>query len=490
MKLLRSFFFSALAATLPFTVAAGEGASASKPNSNLDLARQLNQAFVQVAESVTPSVVVITVIPRARPSRFNPTEGSGNDGTPMDELRRFMRQLPQEPTPDNMTEEGSGIIIRENGFILTNGHVVDDADKIEVRLKDGRTFKATVRGMDPPSDVAVIKIDATGLPVAKLADSSKTRVGEFAIAIGAPFALDYSVTFGHVSAKDRSNIPTGDFESPTMSDQSFIQTDANINPGNSGGPLVNIDSEVIGVNTLIRGLRTGIGFAIPSNLAREVSDQLIATGKYPRTWLGIVISSLRENTEFRTLIPGVEDGVIVREILLNGPLAKSDLQAADVITAVDGKTVVTSQQLKEEIRTKKAGQDVSLSVFRQSEGQGKRLKVVVRPGEWTAPPPQQFTQTNPPVEESPENALGLVVGPVRRRSGMEGVMVIRVQPGSLAARSALQPGDIITSVGGQTVRTPNEFYEAAKKADPKKGVILNYNSRGTAKYELLKQGAD
>ena len=490
MKRLRSVFLGSLFAALPFAVTAGEGASLSKPNSNLDLARQLNQAFVQVAESVSPSVVVITVIPKSRPSRFNPTEGSGTDGAPMDELRRFMRQLPQEPSPESMTEEGSGIIIRENGFILTNGHVVDDADKIEVRLKDGRTFKATVRGVDAPSDVAVIKIDATGLPAAKLADSSKTRVGEFAIAIGAPFALDYSVTFGHVSAKDRSNIPTGDFEAPSMSDQSFIQTDANINPGNSGGPLVNIEGEVIGVNTLIRGLRTGIGFAIPSNLAREISDQLIATGKFPRTWLGIVISSFRENAQFRALVPGIEDGVIVREILLNGPVAKSDLQSADVITAVDGKAVVTSQQLKDEVRNKKAGQDIALSVYRQSEGQGKRLKVIVRPGEWAPPPPQQFSQNNPPAEENQESALGLVVGPVRRRSGTEGVMIVRILPGTLAARSALQLGDVITSVAGQAVRTSNEFYDAAKKADTKKGVLLNYINRGTAKFELLKQGGD
>jgi len=156
--------------------------------------------------------------------------------------------------------------------------VVDDAEKIEVRLKDGRTFPAEVRGVDGPSDVAVIKISAKDLPVAKLADSARTRVGEFAIAIGAPFSLDYSVTFGHVSAKDRS-IP--DYEGMTaMSDQNFIQTDANINPGNSGGPLVNIEGEVIGINTLIRGLHTGIGFAIPINLAREIADHLIADGKY------------------------------------------------------------------------------------------------------------------------------------------------------------------------------------------------------------------
>src|SRR5881628_3792343 len=166
--------------------------------------------------------------------------------------------------------------------------------------------------MDPQSDVAVIKIDAKGLPTATLADSNKTRVGEFAIAIGAPFSLDYSVTFGHVSAKNRSDIVTG-FERLTM-DQDFIQTDANINPGNSGGPLVNIEGEVIGINTLIKGLRTGIGFAIPVNLVREVSEKLITEGKYVRAWLGVAIQALRENPEYRDLVTGITDGVIVTQI--------------------------------------------------------------------------------------------------------------------------------------------------------------------------------
>src|SRR5258706_2166322 len=168
---------------------------------------------------------------------------------------------------------------------------------IEVRLQDGRRFKAMVRGVDPQSDLAVIKIDAKGLPTAVLADSTKTRVGEFAIAIGAPFNLDYSVTFGHVSAKGRSNIVPF-FAGVASMDQDFIQTDANINPGNSGGPLVNIDGEVIGINTLIRGLRTGISFAIPSNLAREISDRLITDGKYVRGYLRVEIRPLKGNAEF------------------------------------------------------------------------------------------------------------------------------------------------------------------------------------------------
>src|SRR5881628_714708 len=228
--------------------------------------------------------------------------------------------------------------------------------------------------MDPQSDVAVIKIDAKGLPTATLADSNKTRVGEFAIAIGAPFSLDYSVTFGHVSAKNRSDIVTG-FERLTM-DQDFIQTDANINPGNSGGPLVNIEGEVIGINTLIRGLHTGIGFAIPSSLAREVSDKLISEGKFTRAWLGVRIQTLREDADFRALIKGPAEGVVVHSVLPNGPAARSELKPTDIITAVDGKSVGTAKQLRNELRNKKIGQPVTLDVFRK----GKAIQVKVAPG--------------------------------------------------------------------------------------------------------------
>ncbi len=282
----------------------------------------------------------------------------------MDEFRRFFHGLPPSSQP---TEgQGSGVIIRKDGYILTNRHVVENATSIKVHLKDGRVFtKVTVRGVDAPSDVAVIKIDTDNLPVARLADSSKTRVGEFAIAIGAPFALDYSVTFGHVSAKDRSNI-IDDPEHP-MTDQSFIQTDANINPGNSGGPLVNIDGEVIGINTLIRGIRTGIGFAIPSNLAREVADEIIAKGKFTRSWLGISIRSLPES-QYRDLFKDLTSGVVVEDVKDNGPSAKSELHRIDMITAVDSKPVATAQQLKDEIRKKKVGQNVVLEVYRPESG--------------------------------------------------------------------------------------------------------------------------
>jgi serine protease Do len=459
----------------------GRADASDAANANLALARQLNEAFVQVAEEVSPSVVVITVTEKAGalPSDTgDDSDGQQNPSTQIPpELRRYLESR-------KSIGQGSGIIIRPDGFILTNGHVVEGAEKIEVRLRDGRTYKATVRGVDAPSDVAVIKIDEKDLPVAKLADSSRTRVGEFAIAIGAPFALDYTVTFGHVSAKDRSKI-MDEGEGSGMLDQNFIQTDANINPGNSGGPLVNVDGEVIGINTLIRGLHTGIGFAIPSNLARDVADKLISDGKYPRSWLGVEIESLREDPDFRDLVPGVKDGVVVREVIADGPASKSDLKPADVVTAIDGKPVVTSDQLKEAIRSKKPGTDVTLSVFRQVDNEGKRLKIIVQPGEWKETSAAAVAAADPPA--AAEETYGMTVsGSKRMLRGLEGVLVRKVEPDSVADRCNIQEGDIITTIGGQAVTTPRQFYDVLKTVDVKKGVKIDLVNRSGKTFELLK----
>src|SRR6266446_4002468 len=415
-------------------------ASANEPSSNLELARQLNLAFVEVAEKVSPAVVVITVVQKPSASSVDDEEDVPYDTVPR-EFRRFFRRQYEEQAPEKSRGQGSGVIIRPDGHILTNSHVVEDAETIEVRLQDGRTFKAKVRGVDPQSDVAVIKIDAKGLPIATLADSTKTRVGEFAIAIGAPFSLDYSVTFGHVSAKGRSNVVEGK-EGESM-DQDFIQTDANINPGNSGGPLINIDGEVIGINTLIRGLRTGIGFAIPSSLAHEVSEQLIAKGKFTRAWLGVSILGLKEAPTFGETIKGVDDGVVVRSILTNGPAVKSELRRNDIIAAVDGRRVSTVQELRNEIRGKKIGEPVALDVYRpQSAGDAKRLTVKVSPAEFVDKPVEIVVKKSDPAPKdapAPTADLGLTVKPLTVElaekfsvSATEGVMVATVNKSGLA----------------------------------------------------------
>ena len=279
-------------------------------------------------------------------------------------------------------------------------------------------------------------------------------------------------------------------------DQDFIQTDANINPGNSGGPLLNVDGEVIGLNTLIRGMRTGIGFSIPINLAREVSDHLIEEGKFVRAYLGVRINALKDD-EYRDVFTNVQSGVVVTAISADGPAAKSALKPADVITSVDGKPVATAQQLRNEIRSKKIGSVVTLEVHRlDAHRVGKNIKVKVRPEAW----PEQSTPVvarKAPLKEEKSNTLGLKVESITTELAdqfgvekTEGVIITEVEEGSVAAKKGLAAGDIITEVNQQAVRTPKEFREALKRADLKKGVILNFTSHGTSRFEILKDSGD
>jgi len=455
-------------------------------NTQSDLIHQLNQAFVDVAQRVSTSVVVVTVRQKPTAHDGDDEEESASDSLPPGFWKRFHEQF-KRAVPEQQVGQGSGVIIRPDGYILTNGHVVEDAEAIQVRLQDGRTFEAVLRGVDPQSDLAVLKIEAKDLPAAKFADSTKTQVGEFAIAVGTPFSLDYSVTFGHVSAKGRSNILDG-YEGAMM-DQDFIQTDALINPGNSGGPLVNIDGDIIGINTLIQGLHSGIGFAIPSNLAKEVSDQLVSEGKFTRAWLGIAIDALREDKDLRALIKGIDDGVVVKQIMPDGPVAKSDLKAGDIITAVDGQKVGTPQQLRSEVRGKKIGQPIALDVYRK----GLAIQVKVSPGEWVQQTPEIVKAKATSDSLTPLPTFGVTVQnltpDVAARLGVssgEGVLVASVDRNSPAARKGVKPGDVITSVDEQPTNTPKQFTAALKKADIKKGILLNFVSSSTPRFEVIK----
>ena len=475
-------------------------AAAPKDSSALALARQLNQAFIEVADQVSPSVVVIRVAQKQDRNIF----GFDTDGNPfLDMLPRDLRKQLEERLDRNRKRsesqpertpqfngQGSGIVMREDGYILTNRHVVEDAQKIEVRFKDGRTFPATIRGVDPRSDVAVLKIDAKGLPAAKFADSDKTRVGEFAIAIGAPFNLDYSVTFGHVSAKGRTDLLPGVAPGTPM-DQDFIQTDANINPGNSGGPLVNINGEVIGINTLIRGIGTGIGFAIPANLARELAESLIKDGKVVRARLGIEARSLREDNELRSrTFKGATDGVLVAGLQVDGPASKSELKLEDIITHVEGTAVGNAQQLRNAVRNK-AGKPVTLSVVRD----GKPLKIKVTPEEWPDEPVLVNNRATPKSNEVQAEDLGITVKALTRDlakeykvKATEGLIVTEVENGSPAAKRGLKAGTVITEVNRKPVSDLTDFRAALKDADLKKGVRLGIISDGFSKFEVLKSG--
>ena len=475
---------------------ANSPARAAEPSEALKLAQQLNQAFVEVAESVSKSVVIVRVAhkPQADDLRNSPFF----DQLPEEYRKFFERQQEERGERDEQPRrprsrepvfngQGSGLVYREDGIILTNSHVVENADKVQIVFKGGREYDGEVLGVDRQSDIAVVQIAATGLNAAKMGDSSKTRVGEFAIAVGSPYDLDYSVTVGHVSAKGRRV-----FTDRIMFDQDFIQTDASINPGNSGGPLVNIYGEVIGINTLIRGMNTGIGFAVPVNLAKRVADMLVEDGKVTRAWLGVSITTLREDDDYRDLAVGVEDGVVVRQFVPGGPAENSDLELADVITAVDGNSVKSAEELKRELRLKKAGVSVTLGLMRNGEAREIEVETGAFPEDITTVS-RVRTPERKPEAEAKAKLLGMTVSDITPdlakrfevKNG-EGVIVTEIENDSVAAEKTISLGDIVTRINSTQVDSVKSFKAALEGEDLKKGVIVHLNSKGSQRFEVLK----
>ncbi len=447
-----------------------------------DVVHALNNAFAKVFEDVAPCVVIIEVTKK----------NDGSEGLNFDDL--FFQGQPddnsQRRTPRNLQpiqSEGSGFIVRPDGYIFTNFHVVEGADRVQVKLKDGREFPAKVVGTDEKTDIAVIKIDAANLPVVQMGDSDAVRVGQFAFAIGAPFKLDYTFTYGVVSGKGRSKLlSNGGYN---ISD--YLQTDASINPGNSGGPLCDIDGKVIGMNTLINGLNRGLGFAIPSNLANDIGQQLIAGKKIARPWLGIRIESLGDDASIRDLFKGIEKGVIVRTIEADAPAHKSDLRPFDVITKVDGAPVMTDTQLQHEILKKKIGQPVKLTVWRK----GQTLEIPVTTGELPSEISRASNENVQPNQPRPEDLgkFGLQVQEITKemaaRLGLgeqKGVIVTDVADNSIAASQGIEREDVITEVDGKPVMDAKSFRDALNKADPKRGVLLYLDRKGSKTFAVLK----
>ncbi len=428
-------------------VAPSPTVSAAAAEAGKDVVHQLNNAFAKVFEIVAPGVVIIEV------SKKN----DGSETSMFDDL--FFQGPPDDNNPPGnprgsqpIQSEGSGFIVRPDGYILTNFHVVEAADKIDVKLKDGREFPAKVVGTDEKTDVAVIKIEAKDLPVVQLGDSDAVRVGQFAFAIGAPFKLDYTFTYGVVSGKGRSKL----FTSGGYSISDYLQTDASINPGNSGGPLCDIDGKVIGMNTLINGLNRGLGFAIPINLAKEIGAELIAGHKIIRPWLGIRIETLGDDSSIRDLFKGIEKGVVVRTIEADAPAYKSDLRPFDVITQVDGTAVETDSQLQHEILKKKVGQNVELTVWRK----GQTMKVPVKTGELPNEIARASNEPIKPAQPKQEDVgkFGLQVQDLTKEVAErlhldveQGVIVTDVSDNSIAAQQDIQREDIITEVDGKPV---------------------------------------
>ncbi len=459
----------------------GDAVVAQQSAASGAFARQLNDAFSHVYEKIAPTVVVIEV----RRSNEIPVSGLPEG------LEFFFRRPPVDPREPVVPDQGSGFIVSADGYILTNNHVVDNAakDGILVRLKDGRKFPATIVGTDSKSDIAVIKIDGQDLPVAEIGDSDSVKVGNFAFAIGAPEALPYTFTVGVISAKGRNDLT----RNPNY--EEYIQTDASINPGNSGGPLCDIDGKVVGVNTLIAGLNRGLGFAVPINVVKKVSDQLIASGRVSRPWLGIGIEGIEESVLLQNYFKGLERGVVVKQIDANTPAFSSDLREGDVILKVDTTPVALSRDLQREILKRNVGDTVSLEVWRA----GKVQTVAVRTGEQperlirasnqhrmppAVPVPDQFegqsdTQTPPAfpgmaMEESPAGGRTL------------GALITEVAPGTAAAAAGLQAGDVVTEAGGKPIRNKADFDAMLSAADLSRGVMIFIERDGQRTFKILK----
>ena len=432
MSVLLRFTFLALLLSLTEAVAADSGA--------LSLLRQLDEGFVQVFEKVAPSVVVIE-------AEKKPEEGEGDEEKGFE----FFLQGEKEPRRDGADRqwrlpnrsEGSGFIIRADGLILTNHHVVADAESIKVRLRDGRTFPAKPFASDEKTDVAIIRIEAKGLVAAEVGDSDRVRVGQLVCAIGAPFNQAFSFSVGWVSGKGRTNLlsPT----STTILYEDYLQTDTFINPGNSGGPLFDVEGRVIGMNTLINGIGRGLAFAIPSNMFQEVAHELIAHGKVHRAWLGVRIETLSEHPALRGRLVGIEQGVVVETIEPNAPAFKSDLRPDDVVTEVDGVKVVAKRELQKEILKKKVGATVQLTVWRA----GGTLQIPVTTGELPSDPVVAAkARLRKPGSDAKSESLGLKL----RDAKPDGAIVDSVAPGSPADRAQMRSEDVIKEVEGRAVR--------------------------------------
>ena len=469
--------FAAIPEAVPTSSVPVAAAEAGK-----DVVHQLNNAFAKVFETVAPSVVIIEI------SKKNEI----SESSPLDDL--FFQGPPDENNPRRnpgalrpIQSEGSGFIVRPEGYIFTNFHVVEGADKIEVKLRDGRNFPARMVGTDEKTDIAVIKIDAKDLPVVQLGDSDAVRVGQFAFAIGAPFRLDYTFTYGVISGKGRSKL----FQSGGYSISDYLQTDASINPGNSGGPLCDIDGKVIGMNTLINGMNRGLGFAIPINMAKEIGAELVAGHKIMRPWLGIRIETLGDDPPTRDLFKGADKGVVVRTIEADAPASKSDLRPFDLITQVDGTPIESDSQLQHEILKKKIGQNVQLTVWRK----GQSIKIPIKTGELPNEITRASNEPAQPIQPRKQDVgkFGLQVQELTKEVAErlhvpveQGVVVTNVEDNSIAAAQDIQREDVITEVDGKPVTNLQSFREALNKADPKRGVLLYLDRKGTKTFAVLK----
>ncbi|TAL09027.1 MAG: Do family serine endopeptidase [Nitrospirae bacterium] len=431
-------------------------AHAAEEPTGIRLLEEIQGVFVSLADRVKPAVVNIAPVSAssAKPGETPRDRGPNNPGT------------------------GSGVIVDKEGLIVTNNHVVGDAKEVEVRLSDKTKFLGQVIGRDPDTDIAIVKITpTTELPTVPFGDSSKVRVGQWVMAVGNPFALDRTVTVGVVSGLERDAVRLSRYEA-------FIQTDASINPGNSGGPLFNIKGEVIGINTAIINYAQGIGFAIPSNMVQQVVGQLRARGKVIRGWLGVGIQEVTAELAGKFGIKENE-GVLVNDVFENEPAARAGLKPGDIIARVDGRRVETPAGLSRAVAGLTPGTKIELDVIRN----GERRALTVDLGERKEDAVVAAIPSPPP---TPEVKLGLNVQDLTpelaekfKIKDQKGVLVSKVDAGSVAQEQGLREGDLIKEVNRQGVTSAEEFKAAVAQTKKGESVLLRVVRENRAFYSVL-----
>jgi serine protease Do len=484
-----------LGALLAFGLGSQPPAGAATP-STPGASAQVLPDFADLVERYGPAVVNINT--QTRMSARTQIPGLSEDDPFYEFFRRFMPPEGRSPKGDRGEKGekgekgergqrgplrpfglGSGFIVSADGFIVTNAHVVENADEVNVRLTDKREFKAKVVGADSRSDVAVIKIEATNLPTVKIGDTSKLRVGEWVIAIGSPFGFANTVTAGIVSAKSRENLT----QDPNLDAVPFIQTDVAVNPGNSGGPLLNMRGEVVGINSQIfsrTGGFAGISFAIPIDYAFGVADQLMKTGKVTRGRIGVGITTVTRDLAESLGLPKAE-GAVVGNVEDGSPAAKAGLEAGDVILKIDGRTVEGNGDLSRTIRAMKPGTKANLTVWRG----GKTRDVSVAVGEFKEDESARAIPTKGKKPEAKPGKLGIAVMEItpehkKTYKVTTGVAVEAVDGAALAA--GIQPGEVILKINTFDVPNVKAFNDVVAKLDLKKPVALLVRDENGSRY--------
>jgi serine protease Do len=421
--------------------------------------------FARLAKELKPAVVNI-VVEKEVAQRANPLAGFFDDQG---------QQRPQFNAI--MKGQGSGVIVSNDGYIVTNNHVVSNASTVLVTLSDGRELKARVIGTDPKTDIALVKVDANNLPYATLGNSDALDVGDWVMAIGNPFGLSQTVTVGVLSGKGRV-IGEGPYDD-------FLQTDASINPGNSGGPLFNTKGEVVGINTAIIAHGQGIGFAVPVNVARNVMEQLKTTGYVRRGFMGVGVQPLGPKLKLALQLPATTEGALVSEVLPDGPGAKAGLHIEDVVTSINGHPVVSDRDLRSQAAALPIGATAQVSVLRDGRETTLPVEIVAQPGEGAQP-------AAPVPVDTGEKPLGIELAPLSpeiaaelRTADLSGVVVAAVAENSAAQRAGLQRGDIIRTINNRKFSDVNEFVQLVKEDQRTSAVAFLIERQGQTRFVVL-----